>query len=113
MKNKADNYLNIELILSINKKNMNNQQEKQNNYISNLQQQLQNYSQYVTRLKNSFKRDYNEIKIEITQKDFELNNLKQQVKYQKELLVKQEKEIADLTQTLKLLCGEDLVVQHK
>jgi len=92
---------------------MNNQQEKQNNYISNLQQQLQNYSQYVTRLKNSFKRDYNEIKIEITQKDFELNNLKQQVKYQKELLVKQEKEIADLTQTLKLLCGEDLVVQHK
>ena len=90
---------------------MNDEHETQSNRICKLQEQLKNYSLYTTSLKQSFKRDYNEMKIEITQKDFELNSLKQQVKEQKAMLMKQAKEIAELTQTLKLLCGEDLALE--
>lgn len=88
---------------------MNDQHETQSNRITKLQEQLKNYSLYATNLKQSFKRNYNEMKIEITQKDFELNTLKQQLKEQKIMLIKQAQEIEQLTQTLKLLCGEDLV----
>ena len=88
---------------------MNDQHETQSNRITKLQEQLKNYSLYATNLKQSFKRNYNEMKIEIAQKDFELNTLKQQLKEQKIMLIKQAQEIEQLTQTLKLLCGEDLV----
>lgn len=90
---------------------MNDQSETQSKRIAKLEEQLRNYSSYTNNLKQSFKRDYNEMKIEIAEKDFELNTLKQQLKEQNEVLIKQTKEIASLTKSLKLLCGEDLEIQ--
>lgn len=90
---------------------MNDRSETQSKRIAKLEEQLRNYSSYTNNLKQSFKRDYNEMKIEIAEKDFELKTLKQQLKEQNEVLIKQTKEIASLTKSLKLLCGEDLEIQ--
>lgn len=90
---------------------MNYQPESLSNRISKLEEQLRNYSLYTDNLKRSFKRDCNEMKIEISQKDFELNTLKQQSKEQIEKIEKQKREIEQLTQTLKLLTGPDLLVE--
>ena len=90
---------------------MDNQYESQSNRIAKLQEKLRNYYSFTTNLKQSFKRDYNDMKIELSQKEFELNTLKQQLKEQTEIVQKQTKEIEQLKQTLKLIIGEDSEVE--
>ena len=69
--------------------------------ITKLQEQLRNYSGYCNNMQNSFKRINNEMKIEITQKDFEINNLKQELK-------NRDQEISDLKKSLTVLCGKNI-----
>ena len=90
---------------------MDDQHESQSNRIAKLQEQLRHYNLFTNKLRQTFKRDYNEMKIELSQKDFELNTLKHQLKEQAEIVMKQAKEIEQLTQTLKLIAGEDLEVE--
>jgi len=86
---------------------------KSRKQIKKLQQQIEKYSKYCSNLQSSFKRINNELKIEISQKDFELGNLKQQIQSQHEQLMKQTEEIANLKKSLKVLCGEDLVIKEE
>ena len=86
--------------------------ESQSNRIIKLQKDLENYRLYVTNVKNSFKRDYNDLKLQLTHKDFELYSLKQQLKNLQEKLIQREQEIKNLTTSLESLYGEDLTQQN-
>ena len=89
------------------------QEQSLRNQIKKLQEQIANYSVYCNNLKSSFKRTNNELKIEISQKDFELSNLKQQLQIQNEELMKQSQEISNLKKSLTALCGEDAIIMEK
>ena len=82
-------------------------QESKAKHIMKLKQEIMNYSKYADKLKNEFKIKINSKNIEMYEKDFELDKLRGQVKFQQMQITEQENEIKRLSTSLKVLFDED------
>jgi Sec-independent protein translocase protein TatA len=77
--------------------------ESKAKYIQKLREEIRNYGKYTSRLQNEFRTKINAMRIEISQKDFELDSLKKQVKSQETKIIDQAHEIKRLSRSLQVL----------
>lgn len=77
-----------------------------------LQDEVQNYSIYVSNLQKQRKRETNEMQLEILQNKYQIKILKEETMNQKEIIVKQTAEILNLKTSLSALCGEEINLEQ-
>ena len=58
---------------------MENNTDTVQNKLTNLQQRLHEYSVYTTKLKTSHQKQFNEVTLEISQKDFQIQTLQNSI----------------------------------
>ena len=92
--------------------------EKINKKYSKSQQQLNKYKSYTNNLELSFKRQYNELKLENLQLKYEINQLKnmevnQTIKQLNKQVTEQMMIISKLQISLKSLCGDGIESEER
>ena len=88
-----------------------------NSKYSKSQQQLNEYKSYANNLQSSFKRQYNELKLENLQLKYEIDRLQktetnQMIKQLNKQIKEQITTISKLQTSLKSLCGDDIEVEQ-